>query len=562
MKLSLSRRARQLASALLATLIIFAIFSLFLVYYLTLVGQQNLLGGRSQQWNMAMAVTEAGVEEGLQHLNVNYKNLASDGWASCGANTYYRSNSLPDGNSYAVFLTNLLNPVIVSRSYVRAPVMAQGLQAAFFAAAGVELPPELVSRTVRVTCTRGNVLLAALVAKHGIDLNGNNVRTDSFDSGDPNRSLNGQYHPGRGVGDMGDIASNDGLVDSLNLGNANIYGKAHTGVGTNTLSLGSNGGVGSHEWQATHRGIQDGWYLQDANFTFPDTTFPNTSSFLTPTGGVYVLATNQVLSASNNVASVPNPIPYGGLTTNWGTQTTVAYPNPAPARVTTNYITAWTRKGTFPAPGTYVGEVETHGTDYDYFEIKGIAGYTYPIPNSYSYNTYTTNVIYTTNYYDQILHGATGNSTNYYVATSLTGKTLVAGSNVVLALPNGLNMSGNDSILLADKANVLVYSAGTSCTIGGNGVVNLPGIAANFMLFCTESVTSFSCSGNAAFIGVLVAPEANVRMNGGGSTVFDFIGAIMVNSCTMNGHFNFHYDEALQRITGFGRFLVSSWNEI
>jgi hypothetical protein len=30
----------------------------------------------------------------------------------------------------------------------------------------------------------------------------------------------------------------------------------------------------------------------------------------------------------------------------------------------------------------------------------------------------------------------------------------------------------------------------------------------------------------------------------------------------MNGHFNFHYDEALSRMPGNGRFLITSWNEI
>jgi len=43
-------------------------------------------------------------------------------------------------------------------------------------------------------------------------------------------------------------------------------------------------------------------------------------------------------------------------------------------------------------------------------------------------------------------------------------------------------------------------------------------------------------------------------MNGGGNAYEDFIGALMVNSVTMNGHFKFHYDEALSRIGGTGRF--------
>jgi hypothetical protein len=51
-------------------------------------------------------------------------------------------------------------------------------------------------------------------------------------------------------------------------------------------------------------------------------------------------------------------------------------------------------------------------------------------------------------------------------------------------------------------------------------------------------------------------------MNGGGNSNQGFSGALMVGSVTMNGHFNFHYDEALGRMPGNGRVLITSWNEL
>jgi hypothetical protein len=51
-------------------------------------------------------------------------------------------------------------------------------------------------------------------------------------------------------------------------------------------------------------------------------------------------------------------------------------------------------------------------------------------------------------------------------------------------------------------------------------------------------------------------------MNGGGKTINDFTGAVVANSVKMNGHFNFHYDEALGGFTGNGRMLITSWDEI
>jgi hypothetical protein len=107
-----------------------------------------------------------------------------------------------------------------------------------------------------------------------------------------------------------------------------------------------------------------------------------------------------------------------------------------------------------------------------------------------------------------------------------------------------------------------LYSGGTSFTIGGNGVLNKTGYAANFMAYAAPTVTDFTLNGNGEFTGVLIAPNANTRMNGGGNAYEDFIGALMVNSVVMNGHFKFHYDEALSRMGGTGRFLITSWNEI
>ena len=40
------------------------------------------------------------------------------------------------------------------------------------------------------------------------------------------------------------------------------------------------------------------------------------------------------------------------------------------------------------------------------------------------------------------------------------------------------------------------------------------------------------------------------------------MGASISKSVQMNGHFNFHYDEALGRLGGNGSFVISSWSEM
>jgi hypothetical protein len=539
MKTKLTGKAKRLASALLTALVIVTILSLFVMYYLSLIEQQSLLSARSQVWDMAISVAEAGVEDGLQQLNNAYPDMNTDGWTYDGSTCYWKSNTLPDGNRYDsfIYITNAPNPVIISRGYLTAPSAIPLTGTLMFAQVGVNPTPSTITRSVQVTCSKKTPWTAAMIAKKNINLNGNNISTDSFDSSNPLESVNGQYSPSYYRGSHGDIATDLGVIDSIGAGNAKIYGHAHTGPGSpsNALQIGPNGYVGPYPQSGT--GVQAGWWLPDANFTFPDITYPNTALFLTATGGVLVTS-----SQLTNTVTVTQP----------------TYPSPAPPGVVTNttFVNGITvNPATSLAPGTYYGVTRYDLKGVDYFEYYLITGYSYP-------SNYTTTVI-ATNTYDAILWGTSSLSwTNYYVANSLSGQTIVMGDNVVLVLPNGLTMSAGDTFTVAPAANVTVYSGGTSNAIGGNGVVNQAGYAANFLLFCAPSVTTFALNGNGTFIGVIVAPKVDVSLNGGGATPTDFVGALMANSVTLNGHFNLHYDEALGGNKSMGRFLITSWNEV
>jgi hypothetical protein len=53
-----------------------------------------------------------------------------------------------------------------------------------------------------------------------------------------------------------------------------------------------------------------------------------------------------------------------------------------------------------------------------------------------------------------------------------------------------------------------------------------------------------------------------MTLNGSGAIEDDFIGAAVVKSADLNGHFKFHYDEAL-RVKGPPRgYIVTAWNEM
>ncbi|HTL58483.1 MAG TPA: hypothetical protein VL361_22540 [Candidatus Limnocylindrales bacterium] len=543
MKIRVPRKAKELASALMVSLVICSILSLFVMYYLSLIEQQNILNARSQTWNMAIATSEAGVEEGLQQLNAAYPDLSGDGWTYNGASVFSKSNSLPDGSGYMawIIVTNSTAPTVIARAYVTPPSATYWQTAAMilFATQGQtdNSSQAPVTRAVQVICNKLSPFNGALIARKNIDLAGNNVTTDSFDSGDPFKSVSGQYTPSFFTGDKGDIATNLGIVNSISGGNANIFGHAHTGPGSanNAVQVGSNGYIGSHaDYPIIGSGIDPGWWLDDANFTFPETSYPDTSSYLTPTNGWITNMTAVVGTNTTTSAALPLPLPTVILQTN------------------TTYLTGLTVP---PALGTYTsfGSYKDKGNTY-YWEYQ-ITSYTY-------ISSYTTNMVPVGTYYDHILWGSAG-VTNNYVASDLSGSTYVTGPNVVLALPTGLNEKSGDTFTIGTDGSVIIYSGGTTCNIGGNGFVNNAGYAIDLLIFCAPTVTTLSYSGNAGFKGVIVAPSADVQLGGSGNNVvIDFTGCFMANSIKLNGHFNFHYDEALSGFKGFGRFLILSWNEI
>ena len=101
---------------------------------------------------------------------------------------------------------------------------------------------------MKVPTRLDGLYMKAMVAKNKIDLNGNWVRTDSFDSSDTTGTYNtnGRYDPAKAK-DGGDVATNSRLIDSLDVWNADIYGHVSTGPG-GTVVIGPNGAVGDKAW--------------------------------------------------------------------------------------------------------------------------------------------------------------------------------------------------------------------------------------------------------------------------------------------------------------------------
>jgi hypothetical protein len=304
MKILRSKTKALQGNTIVLAVIVTGLVGFVLAAYLSLVRSQHVSTMRSQSWNLAVAVIEAGVEDALAHLNAHgTTNLACDGWTLQGGQ-YVLERAVGD-NFYVVGISNWVSsnsaPIILSRAYMSTPLLTASSSHALLATAGTGDGTPTVTYLVRgvKANTKADALFTkGLVAKGKIDLNGNNIKTDSFDSGDPLYSTNGQYDESKNK-DNGDVATNSGLTNSVNVGNANIKGHVSTGPG-GSVKIGSNGTVGSEAWvDGGNKGIQEGWVTDDMNVSFPDVAAPYNNG-LPPSGGeVGGTSYHYVLSGGN-----------------------------------------------------------------------------------------------------------------------------------------------------------------------------------------------------------------------------------------------------------------------
>ena len=257
MKLKLETPRSQ-GGATFMTVVIIAVIGLTLVAYLTWSQTHTSLEMRSQIWNSTLPIAEAGVEEAMAHLNSG-QDREANGWTLNGS-VYVKQRTFGDG-SYTVSIDTNLAPTIISAGFAR-------------------VPPgnTYISRTVTVSCSKQSSR-AGILAKSKITLSSSNSIVDSFDS------RVGPYsfltHKDGAV-----LMANAGTAGSVDIGPAQIYGKAATGPGgTVTVDNLNGGSLGDLAWHAGgNKGIQTGTTSDDVNASFPSNS-PPSGAFFTPAAG-------------------------------------------------------------------------------------------------------------------------------------------------------------------------------------------------------------------------------------------------------------------------------------
>jgi hypothetical protein len=149
-----------------------------------------------------------------------------------------------------------------------------------------------------------------------------------------------------------------------------------------------------------------------------------------------------------------------------------------------------------------------------------------------------------------------------YVMSSLgigNNEKLGVFGNATLIVDGGVTVSGG--IDITPGSSLTMYVAGPLADIGGKGVNNT-GRTTNFMFFGLPSLKSLTLPSNGDFSGAVYAPSTDLKLSGGGSADLNFCGAWVMRSITINGHYNFHYDEALAGFSKKGKFVITSWVEL
>jgi hypothetical protein len=163
------------------------------------------------------------------------------------------------------------------------------------------------------------------------------------------------------------------------------------------------------------------------------------------------------------------------------------------------------------------------------------------------------------------------NNTNYTLSTYdyyVPGDFTMGKKDVMEVTGNARLYATGDMTLttvIIDSGSSLKVYVGMPTGTGNNGTFDTVGLtnnAANFQVYGLPSMSSLTLNGNATFLGCFYAPEAALTMNGSGNNLMDYEGSCVVQSITLNGRFNLHFDENLRRNGPASGFTLASWTEL
>ncbi|NQU09439.1 hypothetical protein HQ590_01500 [bacterium] len=136
------------------------------------------------------------------------------------------------------------------------------------------------------------------------------------------------------------------------------------------------------------------------------------------------------------------------------------------------------------------------------------------------------------------------------------GGDVVINGNVRLYVTGIVQFSDVPSLRIPDGSSLEIYVGG-EVSITGSGIHNGSGLAANNQWYGLSTSIDWKLSGDNNFIGVVYAPNAEVKLAGSANFIGAFVGDLMDVSPK-----NLHYDEALGKSVTKDGYTVLSWQPL
>ncbi len=294
MKISFS--SREQGKVILLCLFTMIAVGVVLVSYLSLGSSHSVMTARSQAWNIALPVAEAGLEEGLTQLNYTRgTELSSNGWSKVTGGgkgskkgkigDYFMTRALSTDAYYEVYITEGgKKPNVTAIGYARAP-----------------LTTNFIERTIVAGLQKTNVIFTkAMIARKHIRA-GKTSLVDSFDSGSSKYSTGGKYDPAKRKA-TASVAATSNKKNAIKIDNAKFYGDAAV-LKDGNIEFKNKGTLGDVAWvDGGNIAAQSGKVASGFTYEFPVVVEPWPAGTGTaPTAGAkYADKENQYLLGTGN----------------------------------------------------------------------------------------------------------------------------------------------------------------------------------------------------------------------------------------------------------------------
>jgi hypothetical protein len=143
--------------------------------------------------------------------------------------------------------------------------------------------------------------------------------------------------------------------------------------------------------------------------------------------------------------------------------------------------------------------------------------------------------------------------------------TVSGGNNITLSAPatyyfHNLTLSGGSTLTLGAGGHVDIYIS-RKLDLSGGGIINTGALPTSLSIWgCGTETSDWSLSGGTGSYFAVYAPHHKCPISGAG----DIWGSIIGKEVTSSGGSKIHYDEALTRQPGIGKYMVvpRSWTEL